>query len=213
MKREFSECPETMEPKLYGFAWEDYVTAIPSPLVVVTSYKDNGLPNATMQSWVVFSSEIGFYCIFANVDKEKHMYQTIQRGKQCVINFPSADIYKKCLDTCRHNRYEDDEIAAAGLTAEAAGRINAPRIKECFLNLECEYVWEKEITPGSQSVVMCVRIVNVCMDEEYLNEAVKGRYGAGGYLYNMHSPTNPLDGRMEEDAIGILQKYAVTSEL
>lgn len=214
MKKEFASCPETMDSKsLYGFAWEEYVAAIPSPLVVVTSYKDNGLTNATMQSWTVFSSEIGFYCIFANVDKKKHMYQTIHRGGQCVVNFPSAEIYKKCLDTCNHNREEDDEITAAGLTAERASRVNAPRIRECFLNLECEYVWEKEITPGSQSVVMCLKIVNVCMEEEHLDETGTGRYGTSGYLYNIHSPVNALNGKMEEDAIGILQSYKKYSEL
>lgn len=73
--------------------------------------------------------------------------------------------------------------------------MNAPRIKEYFLNLECEYVWEKEITPGSGHVVMCVKIVNICMDEAYYNTEQKGRYGETGYLYNIHSPRNPETGK------------------
>lgn len=214
MKKEFKVRSSVFDDKgLYGFAWEDYVTAIPSPLIVVTSFKDNGKTNATMQSWSTFVSEEGFYCIFGNVNKNTHMYQTIKRDRQLVINFPSADIYGKCLATCQHNRVEDDEITVVGLTAGKASKVNAPLIEECFLNLECEYVWEKEITPGRNSVVMCVKIVNIRMEEDYLDEKKKGRYGETGYLYNIHRPINPITGEEEEDQIGIIKKFARADEL
>lgn len=213
MKKEFGTRPSIFDEKgLYGFAWEDYVTAIPSPLIVVTTYKENGKTNATLQSWSTFVSEKGFFCIFGNVNKSKHMYQTVKNGKHLVINFPSADIYGKCLATCAHNKDEDDEIIAAGLTAGKASKVNAPLIEECFLNLECEYVWDKEITPGSNSVVMCVKIVNICIEEDYLDENKKGRYGETGYLYNVHRPINPITGEEEVDHIGIIRKFAKSSE-
>lgn len=214
MKREFDARPSVFDDKgLYRFAWEDYVTAIPSPLIVVTTYKENGKTNATMQSWSTFVSEKGFFCIFASVNKKGHMYQTIARNKQLVINFPSADVYGKCLATCAHNKDEDDEITVVGLTPEKAGKVDAPLIKECFLNLECEYVWEKEITPGSNHVVMCVRIVNIRMEEEYLTENKKGRYGETGYLYNIHRPINPITGEEEKDQLGIIRKFAKVDDL
>lgn len=79
MKKEFIRCPETInKSELYGFSWIEYVLAIPSPLIVVTSYKDNGKPNATMQSWSTFVSEDGFYCIFGSVNKNQHMYSSIK---------------------------------------------------------------------------------------------------------------------------------------
>lgn len=57
MKKEYSHIPDTIhEEEPYGFSWADYVTAIPSPLMVVTSYKENGKPNAAMQSWSTFVS-------------------------------------------------------------------------------------------------------------------------------------------------------------
>lgn len=207
MKKEFCKCPESIdEKKLYGFSWENHVAAIPMPLMVVTSYKENGKTNAAMQSWAAFTSENGYYCIFGNVSKHQHMYETVKRTGQLVINFPSADIYEKCYDTIKNNGEEDDEISLAGLTAEKASMVNAPRIKECFLNLECEYVWEKEIIPEGGRVVMCVRIVNICMEEEYYNEQKKGRYGAGGYLYNIHSPRNPENGKVEKTCLGVIQR-------
>lgn len=79
MKREFRDCLSCFTDKeMYEFDWKEYVIAIPSPLVVVTTYKDNGKTNATMQSWLTFSNEDGFYCIFANVDKYGHMYSSIK---------------------------------------------------------------------------------------------------------------------------------------
>lgn len=214
MKKEFDICPEKIdEAKLYGFSWMEHVMAIPSPLVVVTGYKENGKPNATLQSWLTFTGEEGYFCIFSSVYKNGHMYASIKRTKQLVINFPSKDIFLKCLKTVENNGYEEDEITRSALTPEPAARVNAPRIKECFLNLECEYVWEKELIPGGDHVVLCVRIVNVCMDEEHYNEQKKGRYGDTGYLYNIHSPRNPETGKTEETCVGVIQKYATYGEL
>lgn len=214
MKKEFKECPSCfMGKEMYGFDWKEHVTAIPSPLAVVTTYKNNGKTNATMQSWLTFSNSNGFYCIFADVNKHGHMYTSIKEKKSLVINFPAADVYMKCYDTIHHNRFDDDEIQMAGLTAEEASTVNAPRIKECFLNLECEYEWERELTENSYHVVMCVKIVSIVMDEEYYNEKKKGRYGNTGYLYNIHSPVNPETGEKEDTYVAILKKYATNEQL
>lgn len=214
MKKEFFSCPEKIdESKLYGFSWLEHVLAVPSPLVVVTSYKDNGLPNATMQSWCTFVGEDGFYCLFSSVNKYMHMYSTINKTKQLVINFPSKDVFMKCMKTIKNNAYDTDEITASGLSVESAVKVNAPRIKECFLNLECEYVWEKEIVPDSNHVVMCVKVIGICMDEDHYNVEKLGRYGDTGYLYNIHSPRNPETGKVEETQVGIIQKSATYDKL
>lgn len=34
----------------YGFHWMEFVVQIPFPLLIITSYKSNGLNNACMQS-------------------------------------------------------------------------------------------------------------------------------------------------------------------
>ncbi len=214
MKKEFDRCPSTIdEAELYGFSWMENVLAIPAPLVLVTSYKENGKQNATMQSWNTFTSEDGFYCIFSSVNKHTHMYASVRQTKECVINFPSKENFLKCMATIQNNNFEEDEITRAGLTAEPAAKVNAPRVKECFLNLECKYMWEKDLIPGGDHVVMCVKIVNICMDEEHYNTAKKGRYGETGYLYNIHSPRNPDTGEMMDTCVGIIQKFADYDQL
>ncbi len=215
MKKEYSMIPPSMsEMETYGFSWMDFVTAIPSPLIVVTSYKSNGKPNACMQSWACFSGNPkGFYAILSNVNKNGHMYNTIKDTGECVLNFPSVDVYDCCLNTITNNQWEADEITVSGLTAEPATLVKAPRIKECFLSLECRYVWEHAIAEDSSHTVMCLEAVNICMEEANLNEAGKGRYGEGGFIYNVHHPVDPetYNGKAH-DYIAVLQKIRDTGE-
>ncbi len=209
MKKEYSNLPKSLvNLETYGFSWMDFVTAIPSPLIVVTTYKDNGKTNACLQSWVTFSGNTnGFYAILSSVSKYGHMYTSIKKTGVAVINFPSKDIYDKCYETIRNNQYEKDEIESSGLTAEPSSLIDAPRIKECFLNLECKYLWEKEIKEGDGSVLMCMEILNICGDEAHLDESLNGRYGHGGFLYNIHYPISPENFKgKSHDWIGTLIK-------
>ena len=47
MKRKYGALPESMSKmEMYGFHWMEFVTQIPSPLYIITSYKSNGLTNA-----------------------------------------------------------------------------------------------------------------------------------------------------------------------
>lgn len=212
MKKEYSTKPEAFveqwEGEFNGFAWQDFLTAIPSPLFLITSYKDNGKENACLQSWSTFVGEQGeFICIIGAVSRQGHLYRTLQERKCCVINFPSRDIYDKCSDTVRNNHYEDDEITKSGLTAEKAITVDAPRIKECFLNIECDYLWEHEHFEGSRDVTVALKAKHICMDTDYCDENGKGRYGKTGYMYNIHSPRNPETGEILADCFGGLEKY------
>jgi flavin reductase (DIM6/NTAB) family NADH-FMN oxidoreductase RutF len=213
MKKEYSEQPQSMTDfnmEMYGFSWIDFVTAIPSPLLVATSYKANGKSNACFQSWTCFN---GKHAILSSVNTCRHLYRTLHETCVVVLNFPSADIYDKCAATIANNGYDDDEITQSGLTAEPAAFINAPRIKECFMNLECRLLWEKPIVAGDNHVLMCLEIVNVAVDEEHLDETDKGRYGETGFIFNVHHPINPeaFTGKAH-DYVAVVQKHIDTGE-
>jgi Conserved protein/domain typically associated with flavoprotein oxygenases, DIM6/NTAB family len=205
MKKEYKSIPPSMEKmETYGFSWMDFVTAIPSPLFVVTSYKSNGKPNACLQSWACFSgTDDGFYAILSNVNKRGHMYKSVRETSAAVLNFPSADVYDRCSDTIDNNGFDVDEITASGLTLETATTVNAPRIGDCFLSLESILLWERDITEGGSHAVMCFEITNVCIDESRMDE----KYGDSGYLYNVHYPVNPekFTGK-SHDYIAVLAK-------
>jgi len=212
MKKEFTVKPEKITElwpgELITFSWQDFLTAIPSPIFLVTTYKSNGKENACLQSWSTFVGGDGeFICIIGSVSKGGHLYQSLKETKCCVLNFPSYDIYDKCALTVKNNGFDDDEITLSGLTAEKARTINAPRIAECFLNIECEYLWEHEHFEGSSSVTVALRATHICMDSDYYDESKLGRYGKTGYMYNIHSPRNPETGEVIPDCFGALEMY------
>ena len=200
MKKEFDTRPEKITEQWCrdtgGFAWQDFVTAIPLPVFVVTGWKSNGKGNACLQSWSTFTG-VGtddFICIFARVAKNGHMYKSLKETGVCVLNFPSGDIYERCVKTIGNNQFEADEITAAGLTPEKAVKVNAPRIKECFLNIECKFLWEHELIEGSNGMTVAVKAVHLCMDSDYYDQEKTGRYGRNGYQFFIHLPTNPETG-------------------
>ncbi len=215
MKKKYSALPESMkEMELYGFNWMEFVIQVPSPLLLITSYKSNGLPNACMQSWTTFTGgSSGYYAIVSAVNKNGHLYQTLHGTGDAVLNFMSADLYDKCMLTIPHNQFDADEIAAAGLTGVKADLVNAPLVEECFMNLECRFMWEKEIAEGDDHVLICLKIVNVHMDERHLSEDDLGRTGKTGILYNIHHPINPESfSGTACDYIGVVQKIREYAE-
>lgn len=207
MKKEFDKIPDSFkESELYGFSWPEYVLAVPSPLTVVTSFKSNGKPNASMQSWCTFTGAEGYYCIFSSVNKASHTYASIKETGCCVVNFPSADILEKCMDTIKYNEFENDEIAMSGLTAECSNRVNAPRIRECFLNIDCVLEWERDLSDVGDHAVICFKAVSISMDERRYNENDLGRYGESGYLYNIRAQRDPETGERTPSCAGFLRK-------
>lgn len=196
MKYLYSEMPETMKgtfgdfSKSFGFSWKEFVMTVPSPMFLVTTYKSNGLTNACMQSWATFTSANsgnGFYAILASVNKNGHLYKTLRETNEAAINFMSKAHYDACMKTIENNRFEADELAQSGLTAEKAKWVNAPIVRECFMNLECRYVWEKEIVPGDDHTLICLEVIGAHIDENYLAD----KTGENGLLYNIHYAVNP----------------------
>lgn len=209
MKKEYPQCPQSFEEdSLPGFAsWQEFIAAVPAPLAAVTGYKANGKTNVTMQSWCTIH---GDHLLFAGVDKGSHMYGIALHTGELVANFPSADIFNRCMLTIDRNRWEDDEIEAAGLTAEPSLVVSAPRIAECPLSLECRYLWEHDLEPEGNMAAMCLKIVNLAMDPGLFQE---GRYGKGGYLYNVRSRGNPETGERSGPQVGFLSLLGAYGQL
>ena len=175
MKYQYKEMPESMKgtygefAKNFGFDWKEFIMGIPTPMFLVTTYKSNGQPNATMQSWAGFTSAnhgCGYYVILCSVNKCGHLYQSLNEKKAAVLNFMSSDL---------------------GLTVEKASWIEAPMVAECFMNLECKYLWEKEIVQGDDHVMICLEVVGGHIEKDYIEDM----FGDKGILYNVHYPINP----------------------
>jgi flavin reductase (DIM6/NTAB) family NADH-FMN oxidoreductase RutF len=183
----------------------EFVAAIPQAISVITTYKENGLTNACPQAWTTYTGdEGGFYVIFSLMNTT-HTYQNILREKEFAVNFPSRDEFRRCLNTITDNTYETDEITTAGLTAEPAKEVKAPRIKECFLNLECKLGWHQPLHENSAWHVFAGEVVHVAVDSEHARANANGRYGDKGYIFNIHTPTDPATGEQEPSKVGKIE--------
>ena len=213
MKYQYYETPENMKGlEAWGFNWLEFVTSIPAPMFLVTTYKTNGKTNACMQSWATFTTAdkgSRFFAILSSVNKGGHLYQTLLEQKCAVVNFLSVDLYEKAMTTIQKNQWEADELAESGLTAVKAEKVDAPMVDECFMNLECRFAWEKEIVPGDDHVMVCLEVVNVHIDEKYLDSRIEEK----GIIYNIHHPINPekFTGKAH-DYIGIVKPIADVGE-
>jgi len=209
MKIEISRQPENIKEKWPGsfsiISWEEIVTAIPQAISVVTTYKESGAPNACPQAWTLYSSGgPGFYIIFS-VMKRTHTYKNILRDKEFVFNFPTAKEFRKCMDTIKQTAEYVDEITSCGMTVEPAKIVHAPRITECFVNIECRLSWHRPLHKGSLFHVFAGEVVHVAIDSERAKLNGNGRYGDNGYIYNIHSPTDPTTGEQEHDRVGKIE--------
>lgn len=191
-----------------NMSWYDFVVGMPSLVFLVTGWKANGKENACLQSWASFvgGGPDNYICILSKVNKSGRMYKSLKETKVCVLNFPSNDIYDRCIKTIGNNEFDTDEITASGLTAERSYKVNAPRIKECFLNIECEYLWEHELYEGSGEVTVALKAVHVCMDDEHYDQSKLGRYDKTGFLFQVDRPINPETGEVIGFGPGIIQE-------
>jgi flavin reductase (DIM6/NTAB) family NADH-FMN oxidoreductase RutF len=207
VKLEIDRIPESFKETWPGqfkiFSWMEFVTAIPQAISVITTYKDNGLTNACPQAWTTYTGDEGGYYVIFSLMNTTHTYQNILREKEFAVNFPGSDEFRKCTDTITDNKDDTDEITTAGLTIEKAKAVNAPRIKECFLNLECKLGWHRPLHENSVWHVFAGEVVHVAVDPEHIKDG--GRYGDKGYLYNIHSPIDPIIGEEGPSRVGKIE--------
>jgi flavin reductase (DIM6/NTAB) family NADH-FMN oxidoreductase RutF len=119
-----------------------------------------------------------------------------------VVNFPDAAIFQNCTKSIEDNADDTDEIAASGLTAEPSVTVSVPRIKECFLNLECRLAWERPLHESSLWHVFAGEVLHVAIDGERARAGEYSRTGPGGFIYNIHSPTDPETGVEDVSMVG-----------
>lgn len=209
MKHELSARPECFKETWPGqyqiFSCMEFVAAVPQVISVITTWKEGRIPNACLQAWTTYTGDGGGFYVIFSIMNTNHTYRNIMRDKEFAVNFPAADIFWKCSTTVENNADDVDEITAAGLTIEPAKVVDAPRIKECFLNMECRLAWERPLHQGAMWHVFAGEVVHVAADSDYTKAKSGGRWGDGGYIYNIHSPIDPATGEEEVSKVGKIE--------
>ncbi len=168
------------------FSHYEMALGIPHALFLITTLKENGQPNACFQSWSSFTGDGGGYFALTQVMQKTHTYRNILRAGEFCINFLSERYYDACYETVFNNADETDEITAGGFHAEPARCIQAPRIREAFLSLECRLESTADLSGRGQSALVIGRVVNAAIEADYLNGAEK-KYGPDGFMFYLYA--------------------------
>jgi flavin reductase (DIM6/NTAB) family NADH-FMN oxidoreductase RutF len=195
-------------PRKYDvFSWIEYVVTVPNPMYIVTTCKSNGMPNANLQSWGLLIGEKDNYSSLLALHNHCHTYANILREKEWCVGFPAHKYYPQCFETININAPDNDEITEAGFTIEKAKKVQAPRIAECSITLECQLVWYRPLYDNSNMTLFAGRVVHLAMDEEVMVPYPEERIKKLNLMYNVRSTVNPLTGEQYgPNTLGLLNK-------
>jgi flavin reductase (DIM6/NTAB) family NADH-FMN oxidoreductase RutF len=177
------------------FSWLDCLFTLPRPVSVITTRKENGAPNACPDAWGTLIGGGRDYSSFIAVYLHYHTYANILREKEWCINYPDSTMESKWDQTMRNNGPGNDEITDAGFTVEPAQTIQAPRIAECLVNLECRLEWDRPLYEGSNMHLFCGRITALAMHDSLVHCGQDERLRAMSLSYLVHGQMDPLTGQ------------------
>ena len=207
MKIEMSNSPENLKEEYPGqyeiFSWMEYVSAIPQTMCLVTTFKENGKANANLHAWSTFTGDKDGYYVILSLMTNCHTSKNILRDKVFVINFPAQNDWEKCVATITNNSNKNDEIFDSEFTLEKAQTVNSPRIKECFLNLECTLDWDRPLHENSHWHIFAGKVKHIAISKGYIKD--NKRYGDEGFMMNLHAPMNPETGQHLPSMVGIIE--------
>ncbi len=156
--------------KSFGAQTLVYVT----PVWVVGTYDDEGRPDATTVAWGgVCSSDPPALAI--SLRQSRYAYGNILKRKAFTVNVPSAR-QAAIADYCgivsgRHV----DKFAKANLTAEPAGKVDAPGIKEFPMIVECKLIGQMDVGIHTHLIgeILDIRVDESALGPEGLPDILK----------------------------------------
>ncbi|SDM75027.1 flavin reductase family protein [Acetanaerobacterium elongatum] len=185
------------------FSHFEYTCGVPSVMFLITTLKENGNANACLHAWSTFSGDKGgFFAILPGLMQHTHTYHNILREKEFCINFLRPEYYDACQKTIAENKEEIDELAIAGFTAEPSRLIKAPRIKEAFLSYECTFESACDLSGAGINAMVIGRVRHAAVEET--NYIIENICSEGSFMFNIHSPKNPVSGEGEQSAVAKL---------
>jgi len=107
----------------------------PGPVVLLAT-SHMGRPNVMTMSWHMMM-EFEPPLIACIVSEANFSFAALRATRECVIAIPARRLAKMVVGVGNVSGRDTDKFAAFGLTRVPASRVAAPRIAECFANLEC----------------------------------------------------------------------------
>lgn len=187
------------------FSHFEYACGIPHVLFVVTTLKENGKPNACFHSWSAFSGdEGGFFAIMAGLGSDTHTLNNILRTREFCVNFLGPEYYDACIKTIEGNSDDADEFAVAGFTPEHSTNIEAPRIAQSFLSLECSFESAADLSGKGITSLVAGRVISIAAAEGFA-KGFDQKYGPNGFMFSIHAPKDFATGIGDTSGIAVMK--------
>ena len=146
-------------------SWKPGTMIYPLPAVLISCGERDEEYNLFTVAWTGTVCTNPPMC-YISVRPERHSYEIIKRTGEFVINLTTASL-ARATDWCGVRSGRDyDKFAEMGLTAEAAAVVKAPIVAESPVSIECRV---KQIVPLGSHDMFIADVVNVLVDEEYIN--------------------------------------------
>lgn len=174
---------------------------IPQALFAITTRKENGRPNVCFHSWSCFHGDkTAFFAVLGGLFQHTHTYANILREGIFCLNFLPLSAYEGLCKTILYNQEDLDEIQAGGFTLEPAATMDAPCIRESFLQLECTLEEAKDLSGAGITAMVTGRVQQVRVEEAYARELDR-RYGPAGFMLLASAPQNLQTGQASPSRI------------
>ena len=174
---------------------------IPQALFAITTRKENGRPNVCFHSWSCFHGDkTAFFSFLGGLFQHTHTYANILREGVFCLNFLPLSAYEGLCKTILYNQEDLDEIQAGGFTLEPAATMDAPCIRESFLQLECTLEEAKDLSGAGITAMVTGRVQQVRLEEAYARELDR-RYGPAGFMLLASAPQNLQTGQASPSRI------------
>lgn len=163
-------------------SWKPGNMVYPLPAVMVTVRGKDGENNIITIAWT------GTVCtnppmLYISVRKERYSYHLLKEAGEFVVNL-TTEALVKATDYCGvRSGSQVDKFKETGLTKEEAKVISCPMIGESPVNIECKV---REIIPLGSHDMFLADVVNVNVDDKYMEEGGKFDLNQAGPLVYSH---------------------------
>ncbi len=161
------------------------------PIVLVTSAW-KGQSNIMTMGWhtmMQFSPALfGCYIWSGN-----HSYDLIRNSQQCVINVPTVELVDQVVAVGNSSGAAIDKFAEFALTPVPAARVEAPLIKECYANFECQLFDSKLIGEYGLFIweVVKAHVAKSVENPQTLHYRGQGRFMVAGDTLDLREQFRP----------------------
>ena len=174
----------------------------PVPVVMISSGRPGEKPDIMTVAWAgTVCSEPPMVSI--SVRPERYSHGIISDTGEFVINLVTEKLVF-ATDFCGVRSGKDvDKFAEMKLTPQPSAKINAPEIKESPVNIECVVKSTEHL--GSHDMFIA-QIVNVQIDDEYMNENGKFELNSTGLVTYSHGEYFALGKKLGKFGYSVQKK-------